>query len=364
VGYHLEELGAGEYGLVLTAVRDRHRKNEIILALDAGYRFGLQTDLGISEYLSLNLRDFPLPASLISLNTDYSFSRIQGPRMSLAYTQKLSPFISLRADAEGAYYASSIHGFLPEGELSTFGFLDTGASFIYNAADALNLYAAYRYVPLWYQNRDPNAKGETYFDQPSFSGDLHLARIGFKYNSGNIKQPFFLAFLFDTLCDFTLDIPFSGSRMRPPDRFNWYENISFSLRETWTPRPWRNFIFDAAIGSYRGEPESSWTLNSLAGKNGIPGYSGGDILGRDKLIFGCTYLEEIKPLSNFFHMQTFFALTVRGGNVWDKFGDLGRFRHIRGGLRTGLHIETPIGTVFCGPECSFDGKFQFSVYYN
>jgi predicted acylesterase/phospholipase RssA len=364
VGYHLERLETGEYALVLTAVRNRQRNNDFTLAMDAAYSFGHQANLAMTEYAALNFRDILAPASLLSLNAAYAFSQTQGPLMSLAYTQKMSPFISLRAGAEGAYYASSVHGFKPQGELSTFGFANTEAAFIYNAADALDLYAAYRYAPLWYQNSGFNAGGSASLDQPSYSGDLHLARFSLVYNSSNIKQPPFLAFLSDTVVDFILDIPFAGSMNRTPDKFRWYERIDLAVRKSWTPRSWRNLIFDLAIGSYRGELESIWTLHNPAGKNGIPGYSGNSVLGRDKLIFGCVYLEEIKPLSNFFHMRTFFTLTLRGGNVWDNFNHLGMSKEFRGGARMGLQIETPIGTLFCGPECSFDGKFQFTIYYN
>jgi hypothetical protein len=79
---------------------------------------------------------------------------------------------------------------------------------------------------------------------------------------------------------------------------------------------------------------------------------------------GLTYLEEMKPLTSLFNIRTFFALTLRAGNVWDRLDSMEKLQDLRGGVRTGLQLETPIGTVFFGPECSFDGKFQFSIYYN
>jgi hypothetical protein len=119
-----------------------------------------------------------------------------------------------------------------------------------------------------------------------------------------------------------------------------------------------------SLASYRGELESRWTLYTLAGKEGIPGYSVGDFIGRDKFIIGLTYLEEITPLTNLLGMLNFFILTVRGGNVWPRIDAASRLGDWRGGVRAGLQVETPVGTVFFGPEVSFTGAFQFCIYFN
>jgi hypothetical protein len=50
--------------------------------------------------------------------------------------------------------------------------------------------------------------------------------------------------------------------------------------------------------------------------------------------------------------------------VWRRFDSFDHLKDLRGGLRTGLQFETPVGSIFAGPEVSFDGKFQFCIYFN
>jgi hypothetical protein len=75
-------------------------------------------------------------------------------------------------------------------------------------------------------------------------------------------------------------------------------------------------------------------------------------------------MSKIPPLSRLLSMRSFFALITRGGNVWDEFNRIERIKELRGGVRTGLQINTAIGSLFLGPEVSFDGKFQICLYFN
>jgi hypothetical protein len=363
VGYHVEALEGGGYGLVLTGVRSQERKNDFSLVMDAAFSFGSVAELGIAEHVRLNFRNLFVSDSLLSFNVSYAFSRIQGPALSLAYTKKLSPAFSLRTEIDGLYYASSVHGYQPEGELSSFGLINTGLRFIYTPADFAAFHLMYHYEPLWYQNKDFNSAVQTTRTGLDYYGDLHLVKALFSYDTVKAKQPLSWSFLYNMAIGLYIGIPFAGSRYAE-NNFPWYESIEFNFRKSWSPRFYRNFVGDVAVASYRGNLESTWTLYNPAGKDGIPGYSGTSILGREKIILGLTYLEEIKPLSNRLSMRTFFALTLRSGNVWDSLDQWEGFKELRGGLRAGLQVETPIGTLFLGPECSFDGKAQFCVYYN
>jgi hypothetical protein len=163
---------------------------------------------------------------------------------------------------------------------------------------------------------------------------------------------------------FSIELPFAGSRMHDGNIFPWYERLELSSRKAWPYRSWRNFISDVSFASYQGELENRWTLFNPVGKNGIPGYAGNETVSRNKFIIGCTYLEEITLISNLIGMRSFFSMTVRGGTLWQQIANIEQFNQWKGGVRTGLRIETPIGALFLGPEVSFEGKVQFGIYYN
>jgi predicted acylesterase/phospholipase RssA len=364
VGYHLESLPEGGCGLVLTGVRNHDRKNDFSLAMDTAFNFSSSVNLGITEYIQMNFRDLFAPSSVLSVDLSYAFSRVQGPASSLRYTKKLSPLFSLRGETEGAYYASSVHGYQPEGELSSFAFVDTGARIIYTPADFLNFHLVYHYEPIWYRGKNFNSRIQSTETAVDYFADLHTLKLFVNYDTIRIRQPFFGGFLSNLTMGLTFEYPFAGSRYYRGDDSFLYENLALSFKKVWTPRPYRRFIHDTVIASYRGDLESIWTLLSPVGKEGIPGYSGTEIMGREKIILGLTYLEELRPLSNLFGVRSFLALTLRSGNVWEDLDRWERFKELRGGLRAGLQLETPLGTLFLGPECSFDGKFQFCVYYN
>jgi hypothetical protein len=352
VGYHLEQNTGGEYTLVLTGVKSPDKKNELTLTLAAAMHLGNGYEWSTSEWLALTFRDIFMDASLLQINS--SFSRTEVPALSLAYTKELSSVFAVRAAAIGTYAESSLRRVQPEEEHSTFGFVDTSAQFIYTLADFFDLSASYRYQQLWYQNKSNSTA--------SYSGDLHLASFGMRYETFNTKQPLLFKGLSDIELNFRIDFPFAGSRMA--QAFPYYERFTLNYQKAWTPRAVRSFISDLSVASYRGELESAWTLYNAAGKTGIPGYSGTQLLGRDKLTVGYTYLELIPALSSLLNMRSFFVLTARAGNVWNDFADIDSFTELRGGIRAGIQIETPIGTLILGPEYSLDGKFQFCIYYN
>ncbi|MDR0655888.1 MAG: patatin-like phospholipase family protein [Treponema sp.] len=354
VGYHLEAED-GKYVLVLTGVQTRQRKNDFSFAMDAEVRWGENSRLGMTNYINLNFRDLLLSKSLLSTGLSYRFADTQGPAASLAYSRELSTLLALGLGVEGAYYTSSISSFKSDRELSSFGFLDTKVHLTFRPANFFEMSAMYLYKPLWYENKESGL---------AYKGGLHSAGIDMGYDTLNVTQPLFFSFLYNTKWLLSIEFPFAGSRLWEDNTFPWYERLDFSGRKAWVVHPWRSFISDADFASYRGELESKWTLLSPAGKNGIPGYSGDAILGRNRLILGLTWLEEIKPLSNLFGIQSFFNLTLRGGSVWQQINSLEQFKQWRGGIRTGLQLETPAGRLFFGPEVSFDGKVQFSIYYN
>jgi predicted acylesterase/phospholipase RssA len=364
VGYHLESLPEGGCGLVLTGVRSHERKNDIALAMDAAFNISSTVDLGMASYIRLNFRDLFMSSSLLGLDLSYAVSRVQGPALSLRYTKGLSPLFSLGLEIDGTYYASSVHGYQPEGELSSFGLVNTGFRFTYSPADFLNLNLMYHYEPLWYEGKNFNTRLQRSETDIDYFADLHVLKFLLSYDTITVKQPLLWGFLDNLTLDLRAALPFAGSRHFQGENSYWYENLELSLKKAWTPRPYRRFVHDAVIASYRGDLESIWTLLNPAGKEGIPGYSGVQVLGREKIILGLSYLEELRPLSNLLNMRAFFFMTLRGGNVWDDLDRWERFQELRGGLRAGLQLETPVGTLFMGPECSFDGKFQFCVYYN
>jgi predicted acylesterase/phospholipase RssA len=354
VGYHLEAED-GKYTLALTGVQTRQRKNDFSFVMDAEVRWGEGSRLGMTDYIKLDFRDLLLPKSLLSTGLSYRLADTQGPTASLAYSKELSPLFDLGMGVEGAYYTSSISSFQSDGELSSFGFLDTKARLTFRPAHFFEMSAMYHYKPLWYENKESGLV---------YKGGLHSAGIDIGYDTLNVTQPLFFTFLYNTKWLFSIEFPFAGSRLWEDNTFPWYEQLDFSGRKAWIVHSWRSFISDVDFASYRGELESKWTLFSPAGKNGIPGYSGDAILGRNRLILGLAWLEEIKPLSNLIGIQSFFNLTLRGGSVWQQINSLEQFKQWRGGIRGGLQLETPAGTLFFGPEVSFDGKVQFSIYYN
>jgi hypothetical protein len=356
LGYHLE-MKDGEYTLALTGVCALRRNNTFSFAADLDFLLGAHSRIVMTGYLDFMSRDLLLPGTLFHAGFSYKFSDIQGPEFYFGYSWDPLPLFSLRLGAEGAYYASTFSAFKPEGELSTFGFVSPGIEAVFKPVDFLELSASYRYTPLWYENKET---GLSY----SYSGDLHTAGLGINFNTLNITRRLLFAFLHNMDWRFFIEFPFAGSRLYGGNTFPWYERFEFSAQKVWTPHAWRNFIFGVNLASYRGELESRWTLYSPSGKANIPGYSGKEIPERNKFLMGFTYLEEITPLSNKIGMRSFFALTVRGGSLWQNIDSFDEFRRWQGGARAGLQIETPIGRIFAGPECSFDGKLQFCLYYN
>jgi hypothetical protein len=355
VGYHLEQSPEGDCALVLTGVVSKERKNDVTLSMDAGVLWGAQNQIGMTEYLNIRFRDILLANSLLSVDFFYYFSDTRGPDIALVYTKEFSHLFALRLNTGGAYYASSVQAFQPGGELSTFGAMDNSLELAFKPSEYFEMSAAYRYAPLWYENKDNGL---------SYKGDLHSVGFSLDFDTLNVTQPLFLTFLYNSRWRFTIEFPFAGSRLYEGNHFPWYERLEMSSRKVWPYRSWRTFISDVSFVSYQGELESQWTLFSPVGKNGIPGYSGNDILGRNTLLIGFTYLEEIKPISNLIGMRSFFAMTARGGSLWQEITNIEQFSQWNGGVRAGLRVETPVGALFLGPEVSFEGKVQFSVYYN
>jgi hypothetical protein len=230
--------------------------------------------------------------------------------------------------------------------------------------DYFDLSLGYLYEPIWYQNKGYNTVTQETVNTDSVNGDIHFVEAGLRYNTFNTNQRLPFNFLHNIELAGMANFPFAGSRLSDGPAVPYYERFEIFLRKAWFPHPRRNFIFDLDVGSYRGGLDSEWSFYGLSGKAGIPGYAGMGISGRDKGIAGFTYLEEIPPLSNLLRSRSFFTLTLRGGNAWEEFTGFERFKELRGGVRTGLQIETPIGMLFFGPEVSFDGKFQFSLYFN
>jgi NTE family protein len=352
-GYHLEDYTDEEGGagcrLVITGVRAQERNNDFSLGLRASYAWGEQTHLGINESVDVNFHNIFFPDSLLTLHFSYDFSDTQGPGGAVAFTRQLSSLFSLQVTVDGAYYVSTIQAFQPEGELSSFGFVNAGTHLVFSPDTLFNIALSYRYAPFWYNH-------ETL---PSYYEGRHLAALSIGVDTVNVSRPLYFDFLYNLMWRFSIEFPLTGWDTR-----HWYERFEWYAQKVWLPRSNRNFISDVTAASYRGDLESRWTFFSPAGKTGIPGYSGDSLLGRDKFLIGITYLEEITPLSNLLSLRSFFAATVRGGNIWKRFETILDAGNWRGGLRAGFQIETPVGAVFFGPECSFDGRLQFCIYYN
>jgi predicted acylesterase/phospholipase RssA len=372
LGYHLEAIPGGgnsgrEYTLALTGVHARERKNDFSFALDADLLWGEHSRIGMTDYIDLRFRDLFLPNSLLSAGFSYKFSDVQGPGGALGYTQELSSIFTLGLNVDGGYYASTILAFQPVGELSTFGFMNAAARFAWKPADFFELSASYRYAPLWYEDKVSGV---------AYAGDLHLAGLALNFDTLKVTRPRFFAFFYNLQVRLSVEFPFAGQRLYDGTAggvaggvaggniFPWYERLEAEGRKAWIVRPWRNFIFDANFASYRGELESEWTLFNLSGIDGVPGYSGDAVPGRERLIIGASYLEEITPLSNLLAARSFFRFTVRGGNLWTHLESIEQLAQWRGGARAGLQIETPLGIIFFGPELSFEGAFQFCVFFN
>ncbi|GHV76171.1 hypothetical protein AGMMS49942_09920 [Spirochaetia bacterium] len=364
VGYHLEERADGGYCLVLTGVKATERKNDVALTLMGALSFGNTTEFGVTARVNFNFNDLLLRDSRLNLNASFTGSRMGGASLSLGYTKGLSSLFQARAEVTGDYLTSSIFAFQPEGKLSTLGGLKGRAQFFYTPVDYFNLSLGYLYEPFWYQNKGYNTATQSVVNMDLSSGDMHSVEVGLHYNTGNIDQLLRFSFLHNITIDATANFPFAGSRLRDGPVVPYYERFDVLLQKAWTPHIRRSFTADLNIGSYRGEMASEWSFYTPSGKTGIPGYAGIGVLGRDKGVVGLTYLEEIPPLSRILSVRTFFALTLRGGYVWEEFTGIERFKEPRGGVRAGLQLQTPIGALLFGPEVSFDGKFQFSIYFN
>jgi hypothetical protein len=364
VGYHLEERMDGGYCLVLTGVKATDRKNDVALMLAGALSLGNTYEFGMIAGVNLNFNDLLLRDSRLNLNASYASFHMGGTSLSLGFTKALSSLFQARAEAAGDYLISNISAFQPGGKLSTLVYLKTRAQFLFTPVDYFNLSLGYLYQPFWYQNKGYNTATESALDTDSSSGDTHSVELGLHYNTSNIDQLLRFSFLHNIAIDATANFPFAGSSLNDGPGAPYYERVEVVLRKAWTPHPRRSFSTDFTIGAYRGDIDPEWSFSGLSGKAGIPGYAGMDILGRDKGIAGFTYLEEIPPLSRVLRLRTFFALTLRGGNVWDEFTGIERLKELRGGVRSGLQIETPVGMLLFGPEVSFDGKFQFSIYFN
>ncbi|MDR0814338.1 MAG: patatin-like phospholipase family protein, partial [Bacteroidales bacterium] len=343
VGYHLEDGEDGGYRLVLTGVKAAERKNDAAFTLSAVLSFGDTYEWGTATWIEFNFNDIFLPNSRLNLNASYAFARMEEPSLSLSYTQTLFPFFSARVSAEGSYLSSSIYALHPVGELSIMSELEGRAQFLFTPGTYLDVYLGYLYKPFRYQNKDYNTATRSSTNTDLLSGDMHFVEMGFHANTIIFDKFLLFSFLQNAEFDVMTEFPFAGSRLPNGPEFPYYERFEIGLRKAWTPRPMRSFMYDLTVGSYRGNLETMWNFYDLSGKAGIPGYGSTDVSGRDKGILGFTYVEEILPLSNILGLRSFFVLTVRGGNVWDKFTSIERLKEFRGGVRTGLQIETPIG---------------------
>jgi hypothetical protein len=361
MGYRLLTEEDGGCALVLTGIRAVTRKNSVSLSMNASYMQNARSYIGLNERVDLALRDVFLPRSFLRMKFAYDFTDVQGPTFSASYGKELSPVFQAEARADAAYYTTSIQAFNHENELSSFGYFSAAARLTLKPADLFSLSLSYRYTPLWYTN-EPSVFGDG-AGSSSYFGDLHSAVFEIDFDTINITRPLFFTLLYNVDWRASVEFPFAGSRLSTA--FPWYERLEFFGRKAWVPRPRSNFIFDINFASYLGELKSRWSFFSPVGKDGVPGYSSLDILRRNKLTLGMTYLEEIVPFSNKLNMRTFFALAARGGSFWEPLDSRDQFAASWiGGVRTGVQIETPIGMLFAGPAMSFDGKFVFCVYFN
>ncbi|MDR0876501.1 MAG: patatin-like phospholipase family protein [Treponema sp.] len=364
VGYHLEAGEDGAYCLVLTGVKAAERKNDGVLTLSADLSLAETLAGGISNLIELNFRDFLFRRSCLNLKFSYAFSNMDGPSLSLGYTKTLSSLFQANAEMGGSYLSSNINAFQPEGELSDLGDLNVRAQFFYTPVDYFNLSLGYLYNSFWYENKEYDTASQATTNTDYLNGDMHSVEFGLHYNTSGIDHLLLSRFLGNIEFDGTVNFPFAGGRFSNNPAAPWYERFEIVFRKAWLPHPRRAFILDLNAGSYRGNLDPVWSFYDLSGKAGIPGYTAKNILGRDKGIAGFTYLEEIPPLSRLLSMRSFFALITRGGNVWDEFNRIERIKELRGGVRAGLQINTAIGSLFLGPEVSFDGKFQICLYFN
>jgi hypothetical protein len=360
VAYHLEAASGGQHVLVLTALRERLRKNRLDVSTIGSINLGAHSSMGLFQAIDLTLRGIPLPGSELSFGLYYSLSDVQGPLGAFALTQKLSPYWALRLELDGGYNASTVVGFHTGGELSTFGYANAGGSVAWTPAEFFAVGAFYHYAPAWYADKAAGASGV-----PTVFDDIHAAGIDINFDTIDVALPlYFSRMLWGLSWHARVEFPFAGSALYDANTFPWYERLELFSQKLMMPRSSRNFIADVQFGSYRGRLESLWTLYAASGKFGIPGYAGKEVLARNKFLVGLTYMEEITPLSNLLNMRSFFALTLRAGSLWQDIDSLDQFASLRGGLRAGLQIETPLGTLFAGPEVSFAGQGQFCVYFN
>jgi len=356
--YRLETLETGGYGLVIQAEPSRNRAHDLTLGMNFHLVSGTDRSLDARAFGELNLQGLTGPLSLWTTRMDYFMNG--GFSGETRYRQPAAEYLYIQPFIEGAYRYSRLAPRESEGELATYGTLSAGTLFLFRFMDWWDFYLGYRYSLDWfyrtlYSDGIPVPGGT----EDRFSGG-HRVMAGTEWNAST-SDPFSrVGFQGDLMVSFLLN----GFETGEAPVFPYYEELRFRHRQFMTFPSDATLWFDGEIRSCLGGIDSPWTLPSLGGRDGIPGYAALEQTGENLVILGMGYLQNLQPLSRFLGFDSYLYSVFRMGNVWDRGASREEILGLKYGLGAGVEVETGIGSLAAGLGMALDRTWSFSLYFN
>jgi len=356
--YRLERIETGGYGLVIQAEPSRTRAHELTLGMNFHLVSGTDRSLDARAFGELDLQGLTGPLSLWTTRMDYFMNG--GFSGETRYRQPAAEYLFIQPFIQGAYRYSRLAPRESEGELATYGNLTAGTLFLFRFLDWWDFYLGYRYSLDWfyrtlYSNGVPVPGGT----EDRFSGG-HRVTAGTEWNAST-SDPFSRAgFQGDLMVSFLLN----GFDTGEAPVFPYYEEFRFRHRQFLTFPADATLWFDGEIRSCLSGIDSPWTMPSLGGRDGIPGYAAQEQIGENLVILGIGYLQNLQPLSRFLGFDSYLYSVFRMGNVWDRDASREEILGLKYGLGAGVEVETGIGSLAAGLGMALDRTWSFSLYFN
>jgi predicted acylesterase/phospholipase RssA len=358
--YSLEPDSSGGYALVLAGHPSRARAHDLYFGLNFDMISGTKTAMEGEALFALNLRDLTGAGS--DWFNSFTYFINEGLELNFSYTQPVTSFLKFQTILAGAYRYSHVSARSTDDELSSYFSFDGGINLEFCFLDWWDFDLGYQFSQKWY-TRYENLEGIIDTSQEAYRQWLNIHSVNWATSwDASTMDPFARVSFKGSIF---LRIPFAGSGMPDSVGFPYYDELILNHRQYHIPNESRTFYYDVNIHSYRGEVVSPWNLPNLTGKDGIPGYaSEAEFRGRDKIVAGIGYLENLSLISDYTGFDTYFSVVLRMGNIWEKLTSIEDLSDLKYGVGAGLEMQTNLGVFSLGLGVALDRTWAFYLYFN
>ncbi len=343
-----------EWNLIITGTPVTEGLHKLSMGMHFIMEAGINSNLAGDAYLDLLLRNLTGINSFSHTRLLLSFTK--SILFESSYYHPIFHGIGLKPFFKGNLFFSEVNTYNTGNVLADYQRINTGLDLLFSGTDNFDFFSGYDFSMEWY-----NRLGTV--EELGFGGDPagrvadfhHLITAGTDWH---IKTNSPLS-RFGAEGKFIVKIPL-------PMKFKWspFHTAEFDTLFYYTPTMDKTLYTDINAKHYRGEIENQWTLYPLGGADGLPGYTLEDNPGRDKLIIGVGYRDNLEILSKILGLETYFDSRIKAGNTWDEVMRFEQLLNLQAGIYTGLILETPVGRLSGGLGLSSSGTFAFSINFN